>query len=106
MVRRGPGPPARTAGSIASGEAARGGEGTGALLIQSAGPGSDLPTNRCRTASSQRPLSGRTTAMSGVVGGNGDRNDDTEDHLTTGQESLRGFRSVKSRTVGRRETLS
>jgi len=38
--------------------------------------------------------------MSGVVRANGDRNDDTEDHLTTGQESAGGFRSVKSRTVG------
>src|SRR2546426_7850558 len=37
--------------------------------------------------------------MSGVVGGNGDRNDDTERVRTTGQESSGAFRSAESRAV-------
>jgi hypothetical protein len=39
------------------------------------------------------------------VGGNGDGNDNAEDHLTTGQESSGGLRSVKSRTVEGQEAL-
>ena len=38
--------------------------------------------------------------MSGVVGPNVDSNDDTKDHLTTGQESSGQSRSVKSGAVG------
>src|SRR5713101_4565222 len=61
----------------------------GNLFTSSRGPRPkvDLPVTRYSSASSRRPLPGRKTEMSDLVGPYDDRNCDTEGLLIPGQES-------------------